>query len=280
MVRVSALAAAITFGLAACGQTTSDSQGSAEADSGSASGSSGGSSDSGTGTGSGSAGTPTASDDFCAGIEAAEQSGIEADEDPSAALAALAELEASAPDDLKAHIAVLADLVEELAALPSDDLDSMGVAMEMAFRPEVIAAGLALEEYALEECGIELESSSSSGDGLDPDFDFDSEFDSEFGDDSGFGDGDDDELSLDDISDAKDAAGDASWVDKAGGTGIYNDQFVELIADSDMSSAEALEACQWVYDHAAQLVPDVEVEVTVDGTTVVSSGSSGTCAAA
>jgi hypothetical protein len=172
---IAVLFAALALVLAACGPSSDGSNGSARSNS-----ASGGSSDS---DASGdSAGDAASSGDFCAKLQSAEKNAIGVDDDPTAALAALAALEANAPDELKKHFAVMAELIDELAALPSDHIDSMAAAMEIAFRPEVIAAGMALEEYASETCGFDLDSASGGGDfdPIDGDTSFSDDFDDEF----------------------------------------------------------------------------------------------------
>lgn len=83
---------------------------------------------------------------------------IDIDEDAEAAMATMQDLRDAAPasirDDLDTVLAVF-DQVAELEAGGQDDEDSFGEVFELLFDPEFIAANERLEQFGVDECGLE-----------------------------------------------------------------------------------------------------------------------------
>ncbi|MGI9576739.1 MAG: hypothetical protein ACR2OH_00900, partial [Microthrixaceae bacterium] len=202
------------------------------------------------------------SGDFCAQLAELSSAEVSIDDDPEAARAAaqqLRELGEVAPPEVADAVAVFADLVDTMAELDPEEesagMDAFGEMMELMFSPELIEASLTLENYLVEECGMDptqAEQIFGSGDigGSGPDVSI-PEGDDQFPD-TGEGapgsDDDPDGISLDDMEALEEANSSASWTQKPTSTGIANDQFITLSAaesgERAFTRTEALEACE------------------------------------
>lgn len=248
-----------------------------------------------------SGGSSVSGEDFCARLEAMSADEVEVDEDPEAAREAaeqLRELADTAPPEVADAMAVFAELVDRMAGMDDmddmDDLDdeagmeAFGEIMMLMFDPEVIEAAATLEDYLVEECGLDpAEAEGLFGtDGLDgggtsePDVSI-PEGDEQFPDTGGAGTGsggDATDISLDDMDALEEANASASWTQKSVSTGIANDQYITLSSlgsgEDTFTADEALEACEAVRLAFQDRQPELQVEV-LNGETVVATGSAG-----
>lgn len=237
-----------------------------------------------------SASVPPASADeiaqFCAKVgelDAMRGPPIDSSEDPEAAAEAEAlfdDLVASAPEELRGHLEVLADLWDEFDSLEdsaggsADPEEAMGDAFAMVFDPEVIAAGLAIEEFLVEQCG--MDPSSTSGLGMDDPMGMPEEgFD-----DGGTTGGEDDpaDISLEDLEAVEESNASASWVDKVVARSVLNEISVQLIASGGgeggepFTAEEGMAACEAVRAALGPSHPGLEIEV-LNGDAMVASGT-------
>lgn len=207
---------------------------------------------------------------FCALLE--EEALPTGGEEPD--LDTLRELAETAPSEIRDDLDTLLDAFAELEDLDEDDPESFGAAFEIFLDPSVAAAGANLEEFAVDECGLDP-------DDLDGGSDFGDDFDDlDFGDD--FDDFDPDEvdpteLSIDGIKAhfAANHEGEA-FVDAVFGYGIFGDSQIELNGDFD-GDDDALAACEAVADYAIPINPDVVIEVTDGDEELLASNESGSC---
>ena len=195
---------------------------------------------------------------------------------------------------------MFANLVEVLAEAEADSdvdpddpeagMDAFGEAMALMFDPEVLAAAATLEEYLVDECGLdpdqaeemfgtggldgangEAEVSIPEGDDQFPDG-------GSGGDDFGAGDAEDpSDISLDDMDDVQEANSGSSWAQKNYSTTISNDQYIVIattVGTDGFSEDEALEACDAIRAAFEDRQPDLEVEVR-SGETVMATGVAG-----
>lgn len=201
------------------------------------------------------------------------------DDDPAAAVETLLGLADEAPEELQDDFEVLAEAVDEFAEV-EDSPEAMSTVFEIFLRPEVLQASVAIDLYASQECGVELDTNPTEGElpdaetpGLDDGADGDL--------DDGASASDIDLDDLDQIEADAGAAG-ATWPDKVIGTSIINDVDVTLSADAGnpFTADEALAACRDV--RTALLPRNPELVVTIDngGTPVASAPAGGECAPA
>ena len=95
--------------------------------------------------------------EFCAQLEAMEDS--DADITDSEALAQLAALARSAPNsEMRSALNKFAEIAQELEGFDEDDPAAIGAAFALIFDPEVIAATETIESYLSDTCGIEVDS--------------------------------------------------------------------------------------------------------------------------
>lgn len=208
--------------------------------------------------------------DFCddvSALEALEDGGdSQVTEDD---LASFQDFVDAAPDEISADLQVLADLLTQLAELDEDDPDAFGEVFGLFFDPEVVAATENVETFISDECGIDIDDSSS---------DAESDADGPPGD----LEGGDDSLSLDAL-DAYFESEDYSWVDAVSSSGISTfpgGADVSLDLSAEASSGDALEACEAARTYLSEHAEDVTVTVTLDGADAASAEPGGECEAA
>lgn len=210
----------------------------------------------------GSGGTGVAA--FCDRLRAA--AALPSTDDPAEAVRRFSDLAADAPAPVADDLQTLAGAVQRLDALPKESPEAAGEAIGILLDPAVIRAGVAVEDWARTNCGLDIDpdpapgSGDSAGAGEDPP--------------PAAGD-----ISLDDIDAVKEANGGRSWPDKINSTTIVNDTDVQLSAgQSDLSAPEALEACEAVRVALVPKNPEVVVSVLNGNRAVAASPAGGTCA--
>ncbi len=190
------------------------------------------------------------------------------------------ELIAVAPDEIRSDLEVYAGLIDELMALDdaenSEDPEAgMDAVMGLLFDPRVLAAGMAIESFLADECGIEA----STAGGLGSTEDLFGDGDSESGSgEAGSGGAD---ISLEDLEAIEEAAAGAPWTAKVSSTAILNDSEVQLIAPANgegssapLTPEEAVAACEAVRTALEARQPALTVEV-LNAETVVARGAAG-----
>ncbi len=61
----------------------------------------------------------------------------------------------TAPDEIKGDMETIVDAFEELEGLDEDDPEAFGAAFGLVFDPEMLAAMANIEEYGVDNCGLE-----------------------------------------------------------------------------------------------------------------------------
>jgi hypothetical protein len=231
---------------------------------------------------------------FCAKAAELDQAAIDqAPEDAEAAAEARAqfdELLAVAPEAIRGDLQVLADVIDSMADLdqgdgPSSPEEAFEEMLSSVLSPGVIAAGVNLQAYLSEHCGIDM--SSSGGFGLDGAVPGDPG--GVAGDPSGgttpeggaapSGGGAD--IGLEDLDAVEEAHLGEPWVDKVYSTSIVDDRQIQLIASDGtdgfgepLTEEDAVDACEAVRTALEVRQPALSVEV-LNGATVVVRGAAG-----
>lgn len=220
------------------------------------------------------------SSEYCAAVERIDATDESELDDPAKAIEALAALSEVAPDELKPSFEVLAGVVDELAGLDESDPEYITRSLELVFDPAVSAAAGRIDEFTIQECGIDLDDGGADDGSTDPfdDFDTSGDLPSDVDDDAG---GESGDVDLEDIDDIKEANGAASWSSKLRTTTITNDTYVTLAADAaePVTPEEALAACEAVRVGLVAINPQVTVEIRNGEVAVAASPAGGTCAA-
>lgn len=193
-----------------------------------------------------------------------------------AELEALAEL---APAELVDDFEVMAGAFEQLEGLDEDDPESLEAIFEVVFDEEMLSATLALEAYAEEECGLELE-------GLDPTTSGGGGDTGSGGGDTGSGAGpehdpDDPDVHLEEVGAVEDAHEGESWADKLDSTFINMGHEVTVSADpsAGLTEDEALDACRALVEALRPGNAELTVAVQSGETVLASAPEGGDCAA-
>jgi hypothetical protein len=210
-----------------------------------------------------------ADSDFCAALaDLSSQPNLDSLDDPGAVIEALAALSDKAPADLKDDFDTLSSVVDDLAGLDTSDPENFAKTMELVLRPEVAAASEAISTYALQSCGVDLNSSPG---------DAESTTVPDGGDGQATGD-----IDLEDIDAVKDGNAGAPWADKISSTSIINDTDVTIAADDTemLTADEAMAACTAVRDALVKINPQVVLTVKSGETVVVAAPAGSACAPA
>lgn len=201
---------------------------------------------------------------FCDRLRAA--AALPPTDDPAEAVRRFSDLAADAPEPVAKDLQAMAGAVQRLDALPKGSPDAAGEAIGILLDPAVLRAGVAVENWARTNCGLEIDPDPAPGSG-------DS---AGAGEDPAPAPGD---ISLEDIDAVKEANAGRSWPDRINSTTIVNDTDVQLSAGrSDLSAPEALEACEAVRVALVPKNPKVVVSILNGSRTVAASPAGGTCA--
>jgi hypothetical protein len=204
-------------------------------------------------------------DAFCALLEDSADADVDPTTDEGRAL--MGEILDAAPDDLRPEIAAMFELFEQMEAIDEDDPEAFAEALALVFDPEFIAAGEALEAYAVDECGLPPGTISGEDDGAVP-----GEGEDEDGDDSSGE--DDDALSTDAIEAwLADNYADADWHDLV--TARWSTD-AGIGVGGDFTDDQALAACDALLEFLDEVGEDADVQITdADGT--LADSSDGAC---
>lgn len=213
--------------------------------------------------------------EYCAAVAELEATDDSEMDDPAKAVESLAVLGGVAPDELKPSFEVLADVVGELAGLDESDPDYLARSLEIVFDPSVQEAAGRIDEFTIDECGIDLDDSSDDPFAEDPSDGSDSDAGAdEMPADEGVGD-----IDLEHIDGIKEANSAASWSSKLRTTTITNDTYVTLAADpaDPVTAEEAMAACEAIRTGVVSINPQVTVEIRNGEVAVAASPDGGTC---
>lgn len=213
--------------------------------------------------------------EYCAAVAELEATDDSEMDDPAKAVESLAVLGGVAPDELKPSFEVLADVVGELAGLDESDPDYLARSLEIVFDPSVQEAAGRIDEFTIDECGIDLDDSSDDPFAEDPSDGSDSDAGAdEMPADEGVGD-----IDLEHIDGIKEANSAASWSSKLRTTTITNDTYVTLAADpaDPVTAEEAMAACEAIRTGVVSINPQVTVEIRNGELAVAASPDGGTC---
>ncbi len=211
--------------------------------------------------------------EYCAAVAELEATDDSEMDDPAKAVEALAALGDVAPVELKPSFEVLAGAVEELAALDESDPDDMNRSLEIVFDQSVIEAAGRIDEFTIDECGIDLDEGGADDLPLEDMPTDDLPLD-ELPADDGAGD-----IDLEHIDGIKEANSAASWSSKLRTTTITNDTYVTLAADpaDPVTAEEAMAACEAIRTGVVSINPQVTVEIRNGELAVAASPDGGTC---
>jgi hypothetical protein len=100
--------------------------------------------------GGGGGGQAMSTEEFCELLRESE-----ADPSDDASFEALDELVAAAPPEIRDDLELVRDRLQQLEGLDEDDPAAFEAVMELMGDPEFVAASERLEEFGVEECGME-----------------------------------------------------------------------------------------------------------------------------
>lgn len=211
--------------------------------------------------------------EYCAAVAELEATDDSEMDDPAKAVESLAVLGGVAPDELKPSFEVLADVVGELAGLDESDPDYLARSLEIVFDPSVQEAAGRIDEFTIDECGIDLDEGGADDLPLEDMPTDDLPLD-ELPADDGAGD-----IDLEHIDGIKEANSAASWSSKLRTTTITNDTYVTLAADpaDPVTAEEAMAACEAIRTGVVSINPQVTVEIRNGEVAVAASPDGGTC---
>jgi hypothetical protein len=193
-------------------------------------------------------------DEFCDFlVEMDAQGDLDFEDDPDEVAAVMAEMRRLAPREIRDEIDVMLDILVQMAEMDEDDPDAFGEIMALMFDPEVIAAGETLEEFGVEECGLEPEDDDETDFGFD-DSDVNVDEDDEDA---------RDPASIDAMQDyVDDAYSQESWADKLSSwVRIGSDISVGPIAE-ELSEDEAFAACDALLEYLTSIDSDAQLTIS------------------
>jgi hypothetical protein len=210
-------------------------------------------------------------EEFCEFLRESEDSEIDINEDPEAAAEAMETMRELAPEEIREDIEVLLDVMEQLAELDEDDPDAMGAVFGLFFQPDVMAAAENLEDFGVDECGLEP----TENDFTDPDFGGETvttdgfDFDFDEGDDDT-----DDPFSIDAMQAyLDDEYGDEPWIDKIASWSIFGDEVEVAPFGEELTEDEAFAICDALLEYLESIDSDAQLTVTdEDGEGIVMRG--------
>lgn len=198
------------------------------------------------------------------------------------------ELIASAPDEVRDDLQVVADAFVELEGVDEDDPDSFAVILEVFSRPEIVEASENLERFGVEECGLvsddgsdlEIDAGEDSDDSIDDDAaedtgdtadtddaDDDDPYDEEF-----WGPIIDGELSIPGLKQHLDVNhAESGWFDIVNGYTVEGESVVGV--NGPLGPDDGVPLCEAILEYAGPLSPEVTITVEDDAGVVLASGN-------
>ncbi len=190
----------------------------------------------------------------------AEQEDLDINEDPEEVAAAMEEMRRLAPDEIRDDVEELLRVMEKFADIDEDDPEAFGEIMALVMDPRFVAVGERLDEFGVEECG--LEEGELMGDDGDGEF---TPITSGEGDDDGNVDLDEHEggMSIDVLQEHIDEGyGDEEWADKLSSWSILGATEVQVGSlGRELTVPEAMAACEALAEKVFELEPEATLEI-------------------
>lgn len=184
----------------------------------------------------------------------------------------------SAPEELRPAFATLADVVEKMQSIDPEADDYFEKMFEIAMDPDVQEAADRIDDYAVEECGVELDDSDTDADHASGDT---TPVDTAP---TGTTPGAKGDINLEYVDAILEKHKPAAWAEALNFTTIMMDTDVMVATGSEsgtgMSVADAMEACEALRSGLVSINPDVTVEVRDGETPLAKSPAGGGCAPA
>jgi hypothetical protein len=179
-------------------------------------------------------------------------------DDPAAVVGALAKVAGGAPPELRADFATITSVAGELSGLDGSDPASVGRALDIVLRPDVVAAADAIEAYAQHVCGLDLRQGGPGGTGLS------------------------DRVEMSDVKAVQDAAGPGSWADEVQSIDIANGTVLDVASGEHgaLTAEQAMTACMALRAALLPENPDLSITVSRGSTALVRATTGSECAPA
>lgn len=196
------------------------------------------------------------------------------EDDPEVIAAAMDQMRSLAPEAISDDVDAVLDVMEQLAELDEDDPDAMGAMFGLVMDPEFIAVSERIDQFGVDECDLEPGELMGSGD--EGSATVTSMVGTPLDDDDPTG--SDDGLSIDALQQYIDESyGDEPWADQLSSWSIMGETAVQVGPfEDDLSSEDALAACEVLAVKVLELEPDASLEIldaAGDPVVIWSSGS-------
>jgi len=232
---------------------------------------------------------------FCEQVRAIDAADEAVDDDLAAAAEEFEALIDDAPDEIKDDLRIVVDAFAELAELDEDDPEGFEQFFELLQRPDFVDATETLEQFGVDECGLEPATDTETPDEVPSDAEQASGVDAESADDGAGDDTDDgsvktttvpgdpyneefwgpidpDEISIPGIEQHLDVNyPDEGWFGGSLNGSSVSDGLVVVIAN--LEGDDAVRLCDAVLEYAGAIDPDVSVRVEDDTSTLGAGGT-------